>query len=78
MKQVRLIRKLANVINGIDLTNVKLGDSVCLSSADARLLIAEGWATPDESADTEHEQASSHRRSLTSTANRSGKNPRRS
>jgi CheY-like chemotaxis protein len=75
MKQVRLIRKLANVIDGIDLTNVKPGDSVRLSFADARLLIAEGWATPDEPAGAEQEQASSQRRSQTSTANRSEKNP---
>ena len=63
MKRVRLIRKLANVINGIDLTNVTPGDTFHLSPADAKLLIAEGWATPDESVDAEQERASSQRRS---------------
>jgi CheY-like chemotaxis protein len=75
MKQVRLIRKLANVIYGIDLANVKPGDSIRLSSADARLLIAEGWATPDEPAGTEQQSAAGQRSSPTSTANRSEENP---
>jgi len=70
MKQVRLIRKLANIINGIDLTNAKLGDSIRLSSAEARLLIAEGWATSDEPAGAAQEQAASQRGAKTSTAKR--------
>jgi CheY-like chemotaxis protein len=75
MKRVRLIRKLANVLNGIDLTTVKPGDSVRLSSADASLLVAEGWAIPDESVGAEQEQAATQTRSRTSAANRSDKNP---
>jgi CheY-like chemotaxis protein len=68
MNRVRLIRKLANVINGIDLTSVKPGDSIRLSSAEARLLIAEGWATSDEPADAA--QAASQRGAKTSSAKR--------
>jgi hypothetical protein len=42
--QVRLLRKLANVIDGVDLTCHEVGESFDLPAAEARLLIAEGWA----------------------------------
>jgi hypothetical protein len=42
--RVRLIRKLAERVNGVDLSKVHVGDSLDLPSKDARLLIAEGWA----------------------------------
>lgn len=41
-----LTRKLAEVINGIDLSERSVGDRVPLGRTDARLLIAEGWAEP--------------------------------
>ncbi|HEX6322289.1 MAG TPA: hypothetical protein VFZ36_01080 [Vicinamibacterales bacterium] len=41
-----LTRKLAEVINGIDLSERRVGDRLPLSRSEARLLIAEGWAEP--------------------------------
>jgi len=45
---VRLTRKFANAIDGIDLSHNEVGDFLSLSSHDARVLIAEGWAAPCE------------------------------
>ena len=42
--RVRLIRKLAERVNGVDLSKVHVGDALDLPSRDARILIAEGWA----------------------------------
>jgi len=44
--QVRLTRKYAECIDGVDLSNCQVGDILYLSDRDAYLLIAEGWATP--------------------------------
>jgi len=44
--KVRLTRKLAEVVNGIDLSAVEPGDEMELSTREAAILIAEGWATP--------------------------------
>jgi len=41
---VRLTRKLANVIDGVNLTDAQVGDRLDLSRRDAEVLIAEGWA----------------------------------
>lgn len=46
MPKVRLTRKLAQMINGIDLSAVDTGDQFELSAREAELLIAEGWAAP--------------------------------
>ena len=46
MGRVRLIRKFAEKINGIDLSHAATGDELELSARDAEMLIAEGWATP--------------------------------
>lgn len=43
---IKLVRKLANRLNGIDLTNVSVGDVVDVTDRQASLLIAEGWAQP--------------------------------
>lgn len=43
---VRLTRKYAEAIDGVDLSGSKVGDRLELSSRDARILIAEGWAAP--------------------------------
>lgn len=52
---VRLTAKLAEVVDGIDLSACREGDIVELSDPDAGLLIAEGWAErveePTESAE---------------------------
>jgi hypothetical protein len=42
---VRLIRKLADRLDGIDLSLCNEGDAIDLSRRDAELLVAEGWAS---------------------------------
>lgn len=42
--RVRIIRKLAEVLDGVDVSQVQEGDCVDLPAWEARLLIAEGWA----------------------------------
>jgi len=43
---IRLTRKLANQLDGVDLTDYCNGDVLELADNDARLLIAERWAVP--------------------------------
>jgi hypothetical protein len=43
---VRLTHKYAEVIDGIDLSRREVGERLPLTSHDARMLIAEGWAEP--------------------------------
>ena len=51
--RIRLLRKFANTINGIDLASVSVGDIVELKQPQAVLLIREGWAEPlDEESST--------------------------
>lgn len=45
--RVRLTRKLAQEIDGIDLSSHDVGDVVDLPAPKARLLIAEKWAVPE-------------------------------
>lgn len=47
-RSVRLIRKYADMIDGVDLGDSEVGDRLSLPSRDADVLIAEGWAVPDE------------------------------
>ena len=42
--RVRLIRKLANILDGIDVSGYAVGDVLTLPRAQAQLLIAEQWA----------------------------------
>jgi len=49
--KVRLIRKLSDLINGVDLSRAQAGDTLDLSPRDALTLIAEGWASPVVEAD---------------------------
>jgi muconolactone delta-isomerase len=46
--RVRLVRKLADILDGIDVSAYKSGDIVNLSPHDAELLIAEQWAVAAE------------------------------
>jgi hypothetical protein len=48
MVRVRLTRKFANSIDGVDLRKVKPGDVFDVSPDQARILIAEGWGQADE------------------------------
>jgi len=45
--RVRLTRKLAEVIDGIDLRDHAVGDILELSEPEARLLLAEEWAVAE-------------------------------
>jgi hypothetical protein len=42
--RVRLLKKLAERIDGIDLTRYRVGDYLLLQAREAAILIAEGWA----------------------------------
>ena len=42
--KVRLTRKFADLINGIDLSRAHTGETLDLSQRDAEILLAEGWA----------------------------------
>ncbi|HET9469116.1 MAG TPA: hypothetical protein VFO48_11915 [Vicinamibacterales bacterium] len=42
--RVRLTRKFADYLNGVDLSRVRVGDVLELSERDASMLIREGWA----------------------------------
>jgi RNA-binding protein YlmH len=44
--QIRLTRKFAEAIDGVDLSRRAVGDVFNLSRHDAQLLVAEGWASP--------------------------------
>jgi hypothetical protein len=46
--RVRLVRKLADILDGIDVSAYKSGDILNLSQRDAELLIAEQWAVSVE------------------------------
>jgi hypothetical protein len=41
---VRLVRKLAPVINGVDLSDFQVGDVIRVSPIIAAMLVEEGWA----------------------------------
>jgi hypothetical protein len=45
--KVVLVRKLAEVMDGVDLSEYRNGDIVDLPTPAARLLVAESWAVPD-------------------------------
>jgi hypothetical protein len=49
MPRVRITRKFAQFIDGIDLSRVKAGDMLDLSEKEVRVLLAEGWAERDDS-----------------------------
>jgi hypothetical protein len=42
--KVRLTRKFADLINGIDLSKAHTGETLDLSQREAEILMAEGWA----------------------------------
>lgn len=43
--RIRLTRKLADCVDGIDLSHYAVGDVLDLPEREAQLLIAEGWAS---------------------------------
>jgi hypothetical protein len=46
--RVCLTRKLAQMIDGVDLSNCEVGDVIDLPVRKANLLVAEEWAIPDQ------------------------------
>jgi hypothetical protein len=65
---VRLTRKFAEMIDGVNLQHASVGDRLELSRRDAEMLIAEGWAEKSEEKPvrvlpTRSIAADSHRRS---------------
>lgn len=42
--RIRLIKKLAEVIDGVDVSAFDVGDCIEIDVKDARILLAEGWA----------------------------------
>jgi len=58
--KVRLTRKYAERIDGIDLRGREPGDLLDLSMGEARLLVAEQWAIPEQR--QRHELVSDDRR----------------
>ena len=44
--KVRLTRKLADSIDGVDLSHKRVGRIINVGRHDAQLLIAEGWGAP--------------------------------
>jgi hypothetical protein len=46
--QIRLTRKLADCLDGVDLSHYSVGDVLDLPRHEAHLLIAEGWAVASE------------------------------
>jgi hypothetical protein len=47
--RVRLTRKFAEAVDGIDLSRRRVGDLFDLSQHDGEMLVAEGWATSADS-----------------------------
>jgi hypothetical protein len=71
--QVQLIRKLADHLDGIDVSAYSEGDVVELSRREAELLIAEAWAIPYFSSNVRELRHVSARPMLAMAADRLGR-----
>ena len=58
--KVTLIRKLADRLDGVDVSAHREGDVIDLAPADARMLMAEGWALPMRASTTGTVRRKSH------------------
>lgn len=56
--RIRLVKKLAEVMDGVNLNGYSEGDLLDVEPFGARLLIAEGWAVPEPLATGEGENGS--------------------
>jgi len=45
--RIHLTKKLAAVLNGLDISALRVGDVIELPDSAARMMIAEGWAEPE-------------------------------
>jgi hypothetical protein len=57
--QVRLTKKFADMIDGVDLSRCMVGQTLHVTASEARLLIAEGWAESLEKTSRRPEPTSS-------------------
>ena len=48
VEPVILTKKYADALDGIELADVEVGDRLCLTTDQAALIVAEGWARPAE------------------------------
>jgi hypothetical protein len=72
--KVILVRKLADVMDGVDVRGYHAGDIVDMPATDARLLIAEEWAVPDRR--SEHApRPTERRRHQTASSDDDGEQP---
>ncbi len=46
MTRIRLTKKLAAVLNGVDVSALRVGDIIELPDSAAQMMIKEGWASP--------------------------------
>jgi hypothetical protein len=60
--KVRLTRKLAPIVDGIDLSSHEVGDVFDLPPEQARLVIAEDWAIPERRMNNGHTSSGLRRR----------------
>jgi len=68
-RRVRLIRKVADYLNGIDVSRYQVDDVFELHPLEAELLIAEGWAIPEYTVRTGRDRRSGDdRRQIRSAA----------
>jgi hypothetical protein len=42
--RIRITKKFALTLNGVDLSRLHVGDTIDMNESDAELLLAEGWA----------------------------------
>jgi hypothetical protein len=60
--KIRLTKRFAEVLNGVDLSRCQLGDVLDVSPKDAGILLAEGWAQPVADAEMLEERRKENRR----------------
>jgi hypothetical protein len=51
---IRLTKKLAAIMNGVDVSSVNVGDVLELPEAAARMMIDEEWAVPADDAASDY------------------------
>jgi hypothetical protein len=62
---VRLTRKLAERLNGVDLSRARAGEEIELFRHEADILIAEGWAVPADEISVANDKAPRRQRKAT-------------
>ena len=68
--KIRLTRKLANALNGMDLRSLAVGDEVELHDGFGQMLIAERWAEEVKTGDARPAADERHRRPRAKAAGR--------